>query len=57
MLAYTMEALIYNAEEIKRKGQLRSEKLRIASLMAAEIIGDRCQTCQEDETIHHLLGF
>jgi len=26
MLAYTMEALIYNAEEAKRKDQLRSEK-------------------------------
>ena len=57
MLAYTMEALIYNAEEIKIKDQLRSEKLRLTSLMATEIISDRCQTCQEDETNHHLLGF
>lgn len=61
--AYISYACIYNGTSYlqcgrdKEKGQLRSEKLRIASLMTAEIIGARCQTCQEDETNHHLLGF
>ena len=43
MLAYTMEALIYNAEEAKRRGNYEG-KVRPVYLITAEITGDRCQT-------------
>ena len=57
MLAYTVEALIHNAEEAKRRGATTKRKVCLTSLMAAEITGDRCQTYQKDETNHHSFGF
>ena len=61
--AHISYACIYNGSSYlqcgrgKEKGSDTKRKLRIASLMTADITGDRCQTCQKDETIHHLFGF
>ena len=41
----------------KEKGATTKRKVRITSLMAAEITSDRCQTYQKDETNHHSFGF
>ena len=61
--AHISYACIYNGSSYsqcgrdKEKGSATKRKLRIAYLMTAEITGDRYQTCQKDETIHHSFGF
>lgn len=61
--AHISYAYIYNGSSYpqcgrgKEKGSDTKRKLRIAYLMTAEITGDRYQTCQKDETIHHSFGF
>ena len=41
----------------KEKGATTKRKVRLTSLMVAEITSDRCQTYQKDETNHHSFGF
>ena len=57
MFAYTMNTLTNNAEEAKEKGSTPKPKPRPVSPMTGEITGDRCQTCQKDETNHHSFEF
>ena len=57
MLAYNCEFSFLKCGRGKEKGSTPKLRLRPVSPMTGEITGDRCQTCQKDETNHHSYEF